>query len=127
MKVEATELKQMQALKKAFTRLTNTDSWEEAVTNFPAFATEEQLRKFLSIDVKKKIPQNFVDFCTRAKNTGASTSVNEPDGGIAYKSCTAYVVESKVTEVNGQMLKSTAPSFSGAAFSILRIDEVTEF
>ena len=68
-----------------------------------------------------------MDFCTRAKNTGASTSVNEPDGGIAYKSCTAYVVESKVTEVNGQMLKSTAPSFSGAALSILRIDEVTEF
>ena len=59
MKSEATELKQMQALKKTFTRLTNTDSWEEAVTNFSTFATEEQLRKFLSIDVKK----NITKFC----------------------------------------------------------------
>ena len=122
MKVEATELKQMQALKKAFTRLTNTDSWEEAVTNFPAFATEEQLRKFLSIDVKKKYHKILWIFVPRAKHSGTSTSVNEPDGGIAYKSCTAYVVESKVTGVNGQMLKSTAPSFSGATLSILRID-----
>ena len=94
---------------------------------FSSFCHGGTAEKVLSIDVKKKIPQNFVDYCTRANNTGASTSVNEPDGGIAYKSCTSYIVESKVTEVNGQMLKSTAPSFSGAALSILRIDEVTEF
>lgn len=123
MKVQATELKQLQSLKNAFVRLTNTDTWEEATTNFPNFATEEQLKKFLSIDVKKKIPQNFVDFCTRAKNTGTSTSASE-HSGIAYKTCTAHVVESKTTEVNGQMIKGTCPSFGGAALTIVRIEEV---
>ena len=50
---EANNLKQQLALKKAFVKLTNVESWEEAQEKFPHFATQEQLGRFIHIDLKK--------------------------------------------------------------------------
>lgn len=45
--------------KKAFAKLTNVESWEEAEESFPAFAREEQLKRFVGSNLKKGIPTSF--------------------------------------------------------------------
>ena len=67
----ATQLKQKAALKTAFAKLTNVESWDQAVDKFPAFATDDQLNQFLGIDIRKTIPKAFVSFCQRAKSYSA--------------------------------------------------------
>ena len=65
------QLKQKAALKTAFAKLTNVESWDQAVDKFPAFATDDQLNRFLGIDIRKTIPKAFVSFCQRAKSYSA--------------------------------------------------------
>ncbi len=43
----------------AFAKLTNIESWDQAVDKFPAFATDDQLNRFLGIDIRKTIPKAF--------------------------------------------------------------------
>ncbi len=56
LKKEAARLKQTTALKNAFVRLTNSESWSTAQEAFPLFATEKQLVRFIGIDLNKEVP-----------------------------------------------------------------------
>lgn len=49
MKKEATALKQLAMLKKNFIKLTNAVDWEDAVSQFPLFACEVELKKFIAL------------------------------------------------------------------------------
>ena len=72
LKSESSKIKQLQSLRIAFVRLTNAKSWEDAKTSFPMYATDEQLLKFIHLDMKKCIPKSLSDFCLRVKNSEAT-------------------------------------------------------
>ena len=93
LKTEAQERKQMKLLRTTFTKLTNCESWLDAQDRFPQYA---KLRQYLHIDLKKALPQSFIEFCTRAKSAGSS----EATVCIRYGSLSAIVLEGKVNELN---------------------------
>ena len=56
LKARSAELKNVKALKAAFVKLTNTNSWEEAQESFLLFATENNLHRYIHIDLRKCTP-----------------------------------------------------------------------
>lgn len=114
----------MRALKTAFLRLTNTETWEEAMEEYPSFATEEHLRKFIRIDLHKSIPQPFADFCTRAKLSENEISTMSNNLLFKFKGSTACIVDAKTTELSGQTIMKNLSSFNGAQIVLTSFDEV---
>lgn len=112
LQVEANKLKQLASLKVSFTKMVNVDSWEEAQNRFPHYASDEQLGRFSHIDVKKKIPKSFTDFCHRAKTlTDIDVSSSST---VVVRRCSVSVLQSSVTEVSGSQIRLVDTEFKGA-------------
>ncbi len=123
LQTEANKLKQQMALKSAFVKLTNSETWERAQEMFPHFATEEQLTRFLNIDLKKSIPKTFSDFCHRAK---CSTAQYEASGigHLMIRGNTVSTLVSSITELNGNLIKQVDPTFTGASLILSSLPDV---
>ena len=123
LQTEANKLKQQMALKSAFVKLTNSETWERAQEMFPHFATEEQLTRFLNIDLKKSIPKTFSDFCHRAK---CSTAQYEASGigHLMIRGNTVSTLVSSITELNGNLIKQVDPTFTGASLILSSLPNV---
>lgn len=67
LKKEAANIKAMNTLKSTFVRLTNMESWGNAVERLPGYATEEQLSRFVQCDLRKNVPKIFIDYCLKSK------------------------------------------------------------
>lgn len=117
LKEAAADVKQMAALKLAFLRSTNIDNWESAQHRLPLFANEEQLRKFSKINIGRSIPQSFIDFCNRAKQSEGEQS---PELGteVQLSDANGYVIASKVTELSGNQIKQVFGAFRGSKLTI---------
>ncbi len=126
LKLEAADIKQMRALKTAFLRLTNTGTWEEASEKYPAFASEQHLRKFMRMDLNKCIPQPFADFCTRAKLSESDPDSECTSSNLCVKCHTsvACVIDAKSTELSGQTITKRFASFKGAKITLISLDAV---
>lgn len=126
LKTEASQMKSVSALKVAFVRLTNSESWEKATETYPAFANERQLKRFTSCNLKKEIPQSFQDYCSRAKSSLESSVSNEAVFSFSADGLptSVTVIESKPTEVSGQLISSINESFCGADLGLILVDEV---
>ena len=123
LKVKAGEMKQMNALRMAFVRLTNTETWEDAQSTYPLFVTDSQLEKFKKVDMNKAIPQAFTDFCTRAKLS--ATQAEAPSGSLVrVGTSVGYVLSAKMTELSGRAIKEVYPEFWGAHLSLVSFDKV---
>ena len=126
MKTAAVEVKQLAAIKMAFLRLTNTETWEQAEERYPLFTSEVQLHRFIHVDLNKLIPQSFTDFCKRAK-----LSQGQPDGfasdvsSVQHGSCSAHVVNCKANELSGHAITRVYSSFHGAHLIITSFKEVS--
>lgn len=130
MKNEAENFKKMYTLKKAFVKLTNAKNWEDAFTHHPRYATESQLKKFITLDVSKGIPQPFVDFCKHAKSYASCDESAEVE--MAAAGCVlnvgdviAVAIHAEFSELTGHMISSMYKKFSGADLILLLIKEVT--
>lgn len=79
LKTESSNFKQMQSLRLAFVRLTNSKSWDDAKNSYPAYASDAELCKFMHLDLKKAIPKPFSDFCNclRAKTSEDADQCSE--------------------------------------------------
>ena len=117
--------KSLYALKTAFVKLTNSDTWERAAETFPNYATETKLKRFLGCDLKKGIPKLFQDFCHQAKLSGTGII---PDSVISFDCndgpLTINLIEGKLTGITGQVIQRSQPSFSGADLAVVLINEV---
>lgn len=126
LKVQAAELKQMKALRTAFVRLTNVESWEEAQELYPQFATDDQLHRYIHVDLEKAVPQSFTDFCQRAKTSNAENAVVDDSLIIRYGTVSAVIIESsKFTEISGQRIKKSDSSFRGANLILSTVENVS--
>lgn len=123
LKAESSNVKQLHNLRVVFVRLTNANSWEDAGTKFPAFATDEQLLKFIHLDLKKSIPKSFSDFCLRAKNS-TQDAPQLQSFSTTFNGVSAHVLQQKFTEVSGIKIKSEVPSFNGANLALASFNEV---
>ena len=127
LKIEAADLKQVRALKTAFLRLTNTETWEEACEKFPQFASKGQLQKFIRMDLNKSIPQPFADFCTRAKHSESESDCTSPNNFyVKFHHSIACVVDSKTTELSGQTITNNFTAFKGANITVTSLIEVAK-
>jgi len=63
-------------LRKAFVKCTSLQTWENAMQKFPFYATDNQLKCFIKVDVRKEVPQPFMDFCRSA--TGEKVIMAQP-------------------------------------------------
>ncbi len=120
----ATQLKQKAALKTAFAKLTNVESWDQAVDKFPAFATDDQLNQFLGIDIRKTIPKAFVSFCQRAKSYSADDA--SPASSIVVNCASVNVLVTEISVISGKMIRKANPSFEGAHLVITSHSENME-
>lgn len=128
LKGEADRVKQVRALHTAFLRLTNTETWEEAKQQFPHFATDEQMNKFMLCDLKKAVPKTFMDFCQRAKDSVAEEIATESDlypFSVSIGAVTVTVVSSKLTEITGQKIRRSTRIFQGANLTIASVLQVS--
>ena len=119
LKTQAQERKQIKLLRTAFVKLTNCESWVEAQDRFPQYASSAKLRQYLHIDLKKALPQTFIEFCTRAKSVGSS----EATVCVRHGTVSAIVLEGKINELSSQTLRSVMPTFSGASLIIATLDD----
>lgn len=118
------QLKQKAALKTAFAKLTNVESWDQAVDKFPAFATDDQLNRFLGIDIRKTIPKAFVSFCQRAKSYSADDA--SPASSIVVNGASVNVLVTEISVILGNMIRKANPSFEGAHLVITTHSENME-
>ena len=118
LQAEAAKRKQVIALKKQFTKLTNVSSWIEAQEKYPLFATEDQLHRFIGTDVRKGVTKAFEAFCQRARSFSDSVRGPESASVLVVWENTATVVVAQPTEVSGSFLRRIDPAFQGAGLTI---------
>ena len=126
LKEAAANIKQMDCLKKAFLKLVNFDTWEEAEEKLPIFATQEQLQKFSKLDLKRGIPQSFTEYCSRAKQ---SLEQLPESSDVVFSSsdsqCSLYVVHSTFTELCSNKILAAYDKFTGVSLAVVCFDEVS--
>ena len=126
LKKEANLIKQLATLQKNFVKLTNSASWNDAVTKFPLFACEVELKKFALLDLSKGIPSSFVDFCKRAKlskdtvNSGTSNQAFVQHGKMV-----GFTIKEKPSELCGAVITNTFLGFQRADMIVVPIKTVS--
>lgn len=121
----AGDLKGMNALKTAFVKLTNCESWKHAEESFPSYATESQLKRFIGYSLRMGVPTSFQDYCKRAK---LSTEISNHEEDHVYmfssKEGTEHFVVfvcSHLTNVSGQMIQTLYHAFSGIDLAVVNV------
>jgi len=131
--ISLNELKELSALKKSmytlktlFVKLTSSDT---AVEIFPTYATEAKLSRFLGCGLKKNIPKPFLNFCHLTKISEVGNSTTESDSIIIFD-CNddlpviTNFIQGKLTDITGQKIQRTQPSFTGVDLAVVLIDKV---
>ena len=127
LKKEAITLKQLALLKKTFVKLTNVADWNNAATQFPLFADEVELKKFIALDLTKGTPQSFVDFCKRANSSNSKDKAGVSDGYAANRTfvqrgvVVGYAIKEKPSELSGSVISNVYLSFQGASIRMVSV------
>ena len=124
LKQAASDIKIMTTLKKSFLKLVNIDSWEQAQEEIPQFACLEQLMKFSKISLSQGIPQSFIEFCSRAKQSIAVVSDNTDATHATCIGENCYVLISKYTEICGNFIARSCNKFNGAHLTLISLSRV---
>ena len=127
LKKEANVMKQLAALRKNFVKLTNSTTWEDSVAQFPLFACESELKKFIALDFSKGVPKSFLDFCKRAKSAKdvgvLDSSVDNTY--IQYRNTVGFAIKENPLELSGSVITRTFPGFQGADMIVVSIKQVS--
>lgn len=121
MKDEAVKFRSLENVRKAFVRCTSSKSWDDAVTNFPAFTSKDRLMKFLNLDFKQSIPDAFRAYCQSALNLHMPTlnGVKTTSNGTRVA-----VVCGPLKTLSAQKLKENDPAYTGAHLILATIPKV---
>ena len=112
LKVESSKFRVLTGLKAAFVKTTNCTIWDEAQEKYPAYASEEKLWQFGSLNFKAGLPSVFRDYCQSAINSVTSCPSSE--------STCIYSNESRMNFLHGSLTNFTGvevakkiPTFTG--------------
>ena len=127
MKKQAEILKKLDTLKKAFVKLTNARSWEDAKDQFQPFASEAELKKFTTLQIAKEVPQSFINFSKRAKTSKETGLSNTQDRITKYGELVAVTLQSNLSNISGQAIKAAYLNFNGADMILMSVPEVCTY
>jgi len=125
---EAASLKQLSMLKIKFVQLTVAGDWDKAIVEFPLFACESELKKFIALDFLKGIPKSFVDFCKRAKASKDAVAISLNTGNqtfIEHGEIVGFAIKENPCERTGNLVSSIYPNFQGADMAVLSVKQVS--
>ena len=128
MKEAASHFRSMEQIKQAFVRCTNSRNWENAVSTYPSFTSEERLVKFIVFDLKKEIPEVFRTYCqTAIDSTSDNAPRDEKQASTTFKvgDVTVHLVQGEFTKLSAQDIKQAHPSYSGAHLILTHIQNVS--
>eukprot|EP00057_Strongylocentrotus_purpuratus_P019187 XP_011673661.1 PREDICTED: uncharacterized protein LOC763112 [Strongylocentrotus purpuratus] len=97
-KVEATRLKQLSTIKHIFKELTKKATWEECCEEFPAHTQTAALDYFMSMNFKKAVPMEFIDYVREAEKSAENGSSSYEHLRMAPVSLIVLEVKSKESE-----------------------------
>nr|XP_054753308.1 uncharacterized protein LOC129259064 [Lytechinus pictus] len=102
-KGEALKIKRMALLRQTMKTLTKSKTWEECVEHYPVHTQDSALEQFLGKDMRKSVPQEFVDYIREAEETmaGDCTSLEE----LQTSPVVLTVIEAKSTKRFKQHVK----------------------
>ena len=115
-------------LKRKFVQLTVAGDWDNAVLQFPLFACESKLKKFIALDFLKGFPKSFVDFCKRAKafKDAVATSCNSVNRTfIQHGEIVSFAIKENPCEMTGNLVTSVYTNFQGADMVVLSVKQVS--
>ena len=70
------EIKQLNKIRACFVKGTNSESWKEALQQYPSFTSSEQLLSFKRLSFNSpKLPDEFMKFCRMAVNSKTRDNV----------------------------------------------------
>ena len=109
------------AVRKAFVRCTCSQNWEDAVSRFPMFTSEDRLSKFTALNFKQGIPDQFRAYCQSALNLQipSQESVKVTDEGIRVAA-----VCGPLTSLSAEKLKEADPAYPGAQLILVNTPKV---
>ena len=99
------------AVRKAFVRCTCSQNWEDAVSRFPRFTSEDHLAKFTALNFKQSIPDPFRAYCQSA--------LNLMDEGIRVAT-----VCGPLTALSAEKLKEVDPAYPGSQLILAKAPKV---
>ena len=109
------------AVRKAFVRCTCSQNWEDAVSRFPMFTSEDRLAKFAALNFKQSIPDPFRAYCQSALNLQipSQESVKVTDEGIRVAA-----VYGPLTALSAEKLKEADPAYPGSQLILAKAPKV---
>ncbi|XP_041477868.1 uncharacterized protein LOC121425854 [Lytechinus variegatus] len=112
-KGEALKIKRMALLQRTMKTLTKSKTWEECVERYPVHTQNSALEQFLGKDMRKSIPQEFVNYIREAEETmeGEYTSLEE----LQTSPVVLTVIEAKSTKGLKQHVKKVKEATSQLA------------
>ena len=122
MKEACNKHRAMTGIKRSFMRCTNTQSWDEAVSRFGAFADEGRLAQFTCLNFHKQIPEPFRDYCQSALNSENPTAVDCYT--VAKEGTSGYVLQADTTSLTAARIKQAISCYMGANLIITHIPQV---
>ena len=75
----------------------------------------------------KEIPQSFVNFCRKAKESKETAVVNIEDKITRHGDLKACTLQAKLNEISGHIITSAYPDFHGADMILLSITNFLQF
>ena len=110
LKEEATNFHAFEAVKRAFIRCTNTQSWDDANNKFPSFTSEDRLKQFVKMDFRHSIPDVSKIYCQSALNS------QMPTGGTVHlvDGIRVALVRGTLPSTSAQEIKEVDSNYTGA-------------
>lgn len=120
MKEEAVRFRALEAVRRAFMRCTNCQSWEDTSQKFPGFVVEDRLTQFMKLDFRQCVPDTFKAYCQSALNSQIPTS-----GSVKIvEGVRVAVVMGTLTTISAQELKEVDTAYSGAQLILASVPKV---
>ena len=121
LKTEASIFRALEAIKRAFIRCTNSQSWGDATERFPAFTQEGRLKQFIQLNFHHNIPDVFQTYCQSAVYSGI------PTGGTVHRvnSVRVALVKGTLTSTSAQEIKEVDPAYTGAQSILASVPKVS--
>ena len=122
MKEQAHHARQNEVIKRAFLKLTNKQSWEEATESFPSFTQDDKLEQFHDLDFKSTIPDPFRTFCQSALNSLISPATTWTKTTALGHRIT--VVPTTIHEATSENIQEIDNKYAGADLILINTSKV---
>lgn len=121
LKAEAITFRALEAIRQAFIRCTNLQSWDDAIKKYQAFTSEDRLMQFVKLDFRHCIPDTFKAYCQSALNSEMPTFGNVR----VIEGVRVALVNGTLMSVSTHDLREVDSTYTGAQLILASVPEVS--